>query len=97
VVTLRTGAAGSRDVILLGPPGAGKGTQARLLVDRFGFETIATGDLLRAAVGAQSALGRKAAAIMAGGGLVDDDVIVRLVEERLHGVGPNAAVIEARS
>lgn len=71
------------NVILTGPPGAGKGTQARLLVERFDIPQISTGDMLRAAVASGSELGRQADAIMKRGDLVPDSVIVALVDDRL--------------
>ncbi len=70
-------------MILLGAPGAGKGTQAQLLVKELNIPIIATGDMLRAAVAAKSALGLKAKAIMDAGGLVSDDVIIPIVQERI--------------
>jgi adenylate kinase len=71
-------------VILLGPPGAGKGTQARYITDRFGIPQISTGDMLRAAVKAGTALGLVAKQVMDAGQLVPDDIVVGLVRERLR-------------
>lgn len=75
--------AGSARVVLLGPPGAGKGTQAKLLQDEFGAVQISTGDILRKAVAEQTPLGKEAAGYINRGALVPDDVIVNLVAERL--------------
>jgi adenylate kinase len=71
-------------IILLGPPGAGKGTQAKLLVERLGIPQISSGDMLRAAVKDGSPLGRQAKAYMDRGALVPDEVIIGLVRERLQ-------------
>jgi len=73
-------------LILLGPPGAGKGTQANFIREKFGIPQISTGDMLRAARAAKTPLGIEAGKIMDAGQLVSDDIIIGLVEERLgHG------------
>ncbi|HWH79699.1 MAG TPA: adenylate kinase [Candidatus Binatus sp.] len=75
--------AGVARVVLLGPPGAGKGTQAKLLQEEFGAVQISTGDILRKAVADQTPLGKEAAGYINSGALVPDGVIVNLVAERL--------------
>jgi adenylate kinase len=70
-------------IILLGPPGAGKGTQAEFICQRYGIPKISTGDMLRAAVVAGTALGLQAKGVMEAGDLVPDDIILGLVEERI--------------
>jgi adenylate kinase len=70
-------------LILLGPPGAGKGTQAAYITGKFGIPQISTGDMLRAAINAGNALGRAVRAVMSAGRLVPDSVVIELVRERL--------------
>ena len=70
-------------MILLGPPGAGKGTQAASLIDRLGIPHISTGDMLRAAVAAETTVGLKAKAVMESGELVSDEIVIGIAEERL--------------
>ena len=81
------------NIILLGPPGAGKGTQARIIVEQRGFVQLSTGDMLRAAVAAGTEVGRKADAVMKAGGLVSDDIVVGVVSERLNAPDVAAGVI----
>ncbi|WEK49576.1 MAG: adenylate kinase [Candidatus Kaistia colombiensis] len=71
-------------LILLGPPGAGKGTQSARLVKRYGIPQLSTGDMLRAAVAAETPIGLQAKAIMDAGNLVPDDVVVGIVAERIE-------------
>src|ERR1700738_4440849 len=76
-------------LILLGPPGSGKGTQAQRLVQRYGIVQLSTGEMLRAAVAAQTPVGLKAKDIMAGGGLVPDEIVIGIISDRLD--QPDAA------
>ncbi|MDE3120572.1 MAG: adenylate kinase [Paracoccaceae bacterium] len=78
------------NIILLGPPGAGKGTQAKILVDERGMTQLSTGDMLREAKTSGSEMGNRAAEVMNRGELVSDDIVVGLIEEKLaapHGAG----------
>jgi adenylate kinase len=70
-------------LILLGPPGSGKGTQAQRLIHRYGIVQLSTGEMLRAAVAAQTPVGLKARDVMASGGLVPDDIVVGIISDRL--------------
>ncbi|MBN8918776.1 MAG: adenylate kinase, partial [Rhizobiales bacterium] len=70
-------------LVLLGPPGAGKGTQAQRLVARHGIVQLSTGDMLRAAVAASTPVGLKAKAVMDAGGLVSDEIVIGIIAERI--------------
>jgi adenylate kinase len=76
-------------LILLGPPGSGKGTQAQRLVHKYGIIQLSTGEMLRAAVAAQTPVGLQAQTVMAGGGLVPDDIVVGIISDRID--QPDAA------
>lgn len=82
-----------RLLVLMGPPGAGKGTQAKRLIDRYGIPQLSTGDMLRAARAAGSELGRRVAAIMDAGQLVSDEIVIALIDEKLRSAETRAGAI----
>jgi len=84
---------GAPVLILLGPPGAGKGTQARILEERFGLVQLSTGDLLRAAVAAGTEAGRAAKAAMEAGALVSDEIVLAILRDRMAAPDVAAGVI----
>ena len=83
----------ARRLLLIGPPGAGKGTQAVRLVEMHGIPQISTGDMLRAAVKAGTSLGKQAKDVMDRGELVPDSLVLALLEERLEQAGPDAGFL----
>jgi adenylate kinase len=83
----------STNIVFLGPPGAGKGTQAQRLVERYGLLQLSTGDMLRAAVAAGTPLGQQARKIMEAGQLVPDEIIIGMISERLSSPDSRNGVI----
>ncbi|MGE5548370.1 MAG: adenylate kinase [Solirubrobacterales bacterium] len=81
------------DLILLGPPGGGKGTQAKRLMDKYGLVQLSTGDMLRAAVASGSEVGKKAKAVMDAGQLVSDEIVIAIIDERLDQADTKSGVI----
>ncbi|RMD95507.1 MAG: adenylate kinase [Alphaproteobacteria bacterium] len=81
------------NIILLGPPGAGKGTQARILVEKRGMMQLSTGDMLRAARSSGTPMGRKVAEVMDRGELVTDEIVIGLIEEQLETQNPPGGFI----
>jgi adenylate kinase len=82
------------NIILLGPPGAGKGTQSDTLRDTFKLTKLATGDMLRAAVASGSELGKKAQAVMASGALVSDDIMIGIIRDAIGHASPKGFILD---
>lgn len=84
----------AKNIILLGPPGAGKGTQAERLVKGRGMVQLSTGDMLRAARTSGTEMGRKVAAVLDAGGLVTDEIVIGLIEEKLAQGAPGGFIFD---
>jgi adenylate kinase len=82
------------NIILLGPPGAGKGTQSDFLRDKYGLTKLATGDMLREAVTAGSELGKQAKAVMDAGGLVSDDIMIGIIRDAIRSASANGFILD---
>jgi adenylate kinase len=82
------------NVILIGPPGSGKGTQAKLLGDKLGLKHLSSGDMLRAAVSEGSEIGKKAKSYMDAGELVPDDLVVEIVADQIEKAGGNGFILD---
>jgi adenylate kinase len=94
-IVFQRGRNGQMRLILLGPPGSGKGTQAQRLIRRYDIVQLSTGDMLRAAVAAQTPVGLKAKDIMASGGLVPDEIVIRIISDRLdQGDAANGFILD---
>jgi adenylate kinase len=81
------------DIVLLGPPGGGKGTQAKILQEKYGLIQLSTGDMLRAAVASGSEVGKRAKAVMDAGQLVSDDIVIAIIDDRLNAPDTKNGVI----
>lgn len=82
------------NMILLGPPGVGKGTQAQILVEKYGLTQLSTGDMLREAKSSGSEMGKRVAEVMARGDLVTDEIVIGLIEEKLTAEGASGFIFD---